>query len=153
MMPHSEHFFQALTDFLSEKLATAVTIAEATPLAGGASRDTWHLTVTANQQSHEFVLRRDLPSEIIEGALSREEEFAVMERAYQAGVKVAQVRFLEASGTLLGTPFFIMDYLRGISIGRKVITEPNLAHARQLLPDQMAQELARLLEFHGFTTS
>jgi aminoglycoside phosphotransferase (APT) family kinase protein len=37
-----------------------------------------------------------------------------------------------------------MDYVEGISIGRKVIQAPELAAARAVLPQQMAQELVKI---------
>jgi len=43
---------------------------------------------------------------------------------------------------VLGSPFFIMEYVPGISIGRKVIQDPALAQVRAVLPQQMADQLA-----------
>lgn len=39
---------------------------------------------------------------------------AVMEAAGRAGIPVPRVRFLENTATVLGAPFFIMDYVEGI---------------------------------------
>jgi aminoglycoside phosphotransferase (APT) family kinase protein len=81
---------------------------------------------------------------MFDGALTRDQEFRLMDAAYQHGVKVAQVRFACTDESVLGSDFFIMDYVAGISIGRKVITMPELAHAREKLPQQMAEELAKI---------
>jgi aminoglycoside phosphotransferase (APT) family kinase protein len=125
------------------------TIVDAKPLAGGASRDTWFIRVqcdpgTDDATMHEYVMRRDLPTQMFEDALTREEEFRLMDAAYQSGVSVAKVRYLCTDESVLGSPFFIMDYVPGISIGRKVISSPELEQAREALPEQMAQELARI---------
>lgn len=133
-----------LQHYLSDQLNTQAAIAEARQLSGGASRDTWYLRVATDTETHAFVMRRDLPTQMFEDALTREQEFRLMDAAYQAGVQVAQVRYLCTDSAILGSPFFIMDYVAGISIGRKVITSPALASARAILPRQMAQQLARI---------
>jgi aminoglycoside phosphotransferase (APT) family kinase protein len=45
---------------------------------------------------------------------------------------------------VLGVPFFLMDALAGESVGRRVVREPALAAARQALPRQMGEQLARI---------
>jgi aminoglycoside phosphotransferase (APT) family kinase protein len=67
-----------------------------------------------------------------------------MAAAYDHGVRVAKVRYLCEDPAVLGLPFFIMDFVEGISIGRKVIQEAGLAGARAVLPEQMAEQLARI---------
>ncbi len=42
---------------------------------------------------------------------------------------------------MLGSPFFLMDYVEGISIGRKVVQLP---HIGEVLPGQLAEQLARI---------
>lgn len=144
MNPEAETLFQNLQKYLSEHYGEATFVLDAKPLAGGASRDSWHLHLRVGENQKHLVLRRDLPSQMFEEALSRAEEYQIMDAAYQAGVKVAQMRFLCTDKTVLGSDFFLMDYVAGISIGRKVLTEPALAHARQALPQQMAEELAKI---------
>lgn len=142
-----------LQNYLSEQLNSEAIIAEARPLSGGASRDTWYLRVTTEGDNYAFVMRRDLPTQMFEDALTREQEYRLMDAAYQSGVQVAQVRYLCTDEAVLGSPFFIMDYVAGISIGRKVISSPALNAARAALPPQMAQQLAQIhaidLEAHG----
>lgn len=144
MTPEQQTMLASLQQFLSEQAGTPTTITDARPLAGGASRDSWHLTVRTGDHQHEYVLRRDLPTQMFEEALSREQEFRLMDAAYRSGVRVAQVRYLCTDPAVLGGAFFLMDYVPGISIGRKVITAPELAHARSQLPQQMAEELAKI---------
>ncbi|MCA9913182.1 MAG: phosphotransferase family protein, partial [Anaerolineae bacterium] len=144
MTPEQQTLLQNLTDYLQEQTGQAITITDAKPLAGGASRDTWRFTVQQADEKHQYVMRRDLPTQMFEEALTREQEFRMMDAAYKSGVKVAPVRYLCTDESILGSPFFIMDYVPGISIGRKVVTLPELAQARQKLPGQMAQELAAI---------
>ncbi len=67
-----------------------------------------------------------------------------MRAAHDAGIKVAQPRFLCDDPSILGGAFFLMDYVEGVAIGRKVVSAPELAHAREALPMQMADQLARI---------
>lgn len=144
MTPDHESFLSQLAAYLRQQWGTTTHITQAKPLAGGASRDTWHITLQRDDGTHEYVVRRDLPTQMFADALSRAQEFALMDAAHHSGVKVAQVRLLCTDEAVLGTPFFIMDYVPGISIGRKVMRAPELARAREVLPQHMAQQLARI---------
>ncbi len=133
-----------LTEFLQTQSGQTVLITFAAPLAGGASRDMWRIDASFDGVPHTFVLRRDLPTQMVERALTREQEFAVMSAAHALGVKVAQPRYLCTDPAVLGGAFFLMDWIDGIAIGRKVVNAPELAEARRVLPDQLADQLARI---------
>lgn len=143
-MTDFEVFKTQLEHYLSQQMDKPVSIIHAAPLAGGASRDSWVLAVQMGDTTQRLVLRKDYPTQMNENALTRAQEFAVMQRAHETGVKVARVRYLCTDAQVLGFPFFLMDYVEGISIGRKVITQPELAAARAVLPEQMAQQLAQI---------
>jgi aminoglycoside phosphotransferase (APT) family kinase protein len=153
MTPDQQTLIDRLQTYLSEQLDAPVRITAAKPLAGGASRDTWLFTVTYDDETHQWVMRRDLPTQMFDDALTRAQEYRLMDAAYQSGVTVAPVRLLCTDTDVLGSPFFIMDYVAGISIGRKVMTLPELDHARRQLPQQMARELATIhaldVDAHG----
>jgi aminoglycoside phosphotransferase (APT) family kinase protein len=131
-----------LIAYLSEQIGTPVSLRDARPLSGGASRDTWLITAQVGDETQRYVVRRDLPTQMFEEALTREQEFRLMDAAYKSGVKVAKVLWNCSDVSVLGSPFFVMEYVPGISIGRKVIQDPALAHARAVLPQQMAEQLA-----------
>lgn len=135
-----------LSAFIDQMSGTPCTINTMTPLAGGASRETVFVEATIGDQPQKLVMRRDYPTQMNEAALTRSQEYRMMDAAYQHGVKVARVRWLcddpEAYG--LERPFFLMDYVAGESVGRKVITAPELAHAREVLPEQLAEQLAKI---------
>jgi len=139
-----DQFINQLETYLSEQTGKTVKIVDGKPLAGGASRDTWKIRADVGGTVYDWVLRRDLPTQMFEDALTREQEYRMMDAAYQSGVMVAQVRYLCTDASVLGGEFFIMDYVEGISIGRKVITMPELATARDRLPDQLAEQLANI---------
>ncbi|XWX03164.1 phosphotransferase family protein [Aggregatilineales bacterium SYSU G02658] len=143
MQPLNDTQKHALNAFLSQALQP-VTVTAAQPLSGGASRDTWKLTLQGADVTLEQVLRRDLPTQMFDEALTRAQEFHIMRVAHAHGVKVAKVRALCEDPTVLGSPFFVMDYVPGVSIGTKVIHAPELAAARERLPQQLAEQLARI---------
>ncbi|GAB5493794.1 MAG: phosphotransferase family protein [Phototrophicaceae bacterium] len=144
MTPEQQQLLENLQVYLSDKMQTPVQITDAKPLAGGASRDTWLFTIQVAEDTQKIILRRDLPTQMFDDALSRQQEFKLMSSAYDHGVTVANMRWSCEDESVLGSPFFIMDFVDGISIGRKVIGLPELASARAILPQQMAQELAKI---------
>jgi aminoglycoside phosphotransferase (APT) family kinase protein len=74
--------------------------------------------------------------------LSLADEFAVLEAAYEAGVKVPRpVAYLP---DLAGREAFVMERLEGETIGRRIVRRDEFAAARTLLPVQMADELAKI---------
>jgi aminoglycoside phosphotransferase (APT) family kinase protein len=137
-----------LEGFLAGKVGAAVQVTSARQLAGGASRDTWAVEVLVSEGPeagrHALVLRRDLGGEIQPGALSRANEFALLQTVHESGVRVARPRWACADPAVLGVPFFLTDRLEGESVGRRVVREPALAEARRRLPAQMAEQLALL---------
>ncbi|MFW5748723.1 MAG: phosphotransferase family protein [Chloroflexota bacterium] len=133
---------QKLENFITEQTGAEVRITGAKPLAGGASRESWALTVAIDEVEEALVMRKDMPTTMNEQALTRRQEFTLMQAAYDAGVRVARMRFLCEDPDVLGLPFFLMDFVPGVSIGTKVIRDPALEHARSVLPEQMAEQLA-----------
>jgi aminoglycoside phosphotransferase (APT) family kinase protein len=137
-----EEFLARLRDYLTQETGEDVHILSAKPLAGGASRDTWMFTATIGGREEHLVLRKDLPTQMFDEALTRRQEYYLMDAAYKSGVRVAQMRFVCNDESILGNCFFIMNYVQGISIGSKVMRLPELEGARQRLPEQMAEQLA-----------
>lgn len=137
-----DDFQVRLETFIADQMDATVHITDLTPLAGGASRDSWAITAQIDGETRKYVMRRDQPTTMNENALTREQEFRLMDAAHHAGVKVARVRWYCGDPDVLELPFFLMDFVPGISIGRKVIKAPELEHARSVLPEQMAEQLA-----------
>jgi aminoglycoside phosphotransferase (APT) family kinase protein len=88
------------------------------------------------------VLRRDPPGHVIES--SRRQEFELLRAATAAGVPVPRVRWCEDDPVVLGSPFFIMDFVEGETIGRKLLRDAEFAAARAVLPEQLATAAARI---------
>jgi aminoglycoside phosphotransferase (APT) family kinase protein len=45
---------------------------------------------------------------------------------------------------VLGAPFFLMDRLEGETVGRRIVRDSGLARARERLPGQLGEQLARI---------
>jgi len=131
-----------LEAYLSAQTSTPVTITDMIPLAGGASRESWSLIAHINGIAQRMVLRKDYPTQMNESALTRQQEYHLMARAHEHGVRVAKMRFICDDPDVLGLPFFLMDYVDGISVGRQVMKAPELTIAREKLPEQLAEQLA-----------
>jgi aminoglycoside phosphotransferase (APT) family kinase protein len=87
------------------------------------------------------VLRRDPPGHVIES--SRAGEFALLEAAAAAGVPVPRVRWCAGEADGLGSAF-VMDFVAGETIARKLLRDDEYAGARAALPEQLAAALARI---------
>ena len=109
-------------------------VSEPILLAGGASKEAW----AVDAGGERLLVRRALPSVIHHHTLSLADEFALLEAAYEAGVKVPKpILYIP---DLAGREAIVMERLEGETIGRRVV--------RMKLPDdfprQLAEELAKI---------
>jgi aminoglycoside phosphotransferase (APT) family kinase protein len=88
------------------------------------------------------VLRRDPPGHVIES--SRRLEFDLLRVAESAGVPVPRVRWCGEDDPVLGSSFFVMDFVEGETIGRKILRDDAFATARDVLPEELAAAAARI---------
>ncbi len=135
---------EGLTAFIEAESGREVSIEAARPLAGGASRETWAVTAEVGEERLALALRLDKESTMNPEAISRAEEFALLQAAHGAEVTCPRPYWLCTDPAVLGAPFFLMEYVAGESIGPRVVRRPELAAAREALPEQMATELARI---------
>ena len=129
---------EALQPALSAVLGREVEISEPVLLAGGASKEAW----AVDADGLRLLVRRAAGGVIHKHTLSLEEEFAVLEAAYEAGVKAP--RPYGYIPELSGREAFVMERLEGDTIGRRIVQKEELAGARAALPVQMAEELAKI---------
>ncbi len=137
-----------LAPFLAERTGGAVEVNGLRLLAGGASRAAiaFDLRVLDGPEAgeHPLVLRLDLGGKIFEGSLDRVAEFAVLAHARTGCVPVPRVRWASGDTAVLGRPFLIMDRVEGETVGRRIVSQAELAEARAALPAQMGRALARI---------
>jgi aminoglycoside phosphotransferase (APT) family kinase protein len=148
MTTTTDDFRSRLERFLAGAVRAPVRVLALVQLAGGASRESWAVDVeiAAGPEAgrHALVLRRDLGGVLDEFALTRGQEFRLLEVVYRAGVRVPRPRWLCEDPAVLGAAFFLMDRLEGESVGRRVVREPALAEARRRLPRELGEQLARI---------
>jgi aminoglycoside phosphotransferase (APT) family kinase protein len=149
----AEDFRQSLTEYLEAVTGQPVEVTVLKPLAGGTSRDNWLVEASIGGQEQRLVLRRDLATRVSAMSLERDQEFKVMKAAHEAGVQVPCPRWYCLEPLLIGAPFLIMDFVEGVSIGKQVVTQPELAEALAALPEQMGEQLARIhaLDYNKFS--
>jgi aminoglycoside phosphotransferase (APT) family kinase protein len=129
---------EALQPALSELLGREVEISEPVLLAGGASKEAW----AVDADGERLLVRRAAASVMHQHTLSLRDEFAVLEAAHEAGVK--SPRPYGYIPDLAGREAFAMERLEGETIGRRIVRKDELARAREALPVQMAEELAKI---------
>jgi aminoglycoside phosphotransferase (APT) family kinase protein len=123
---------------LSDLLGREVEVSEPVLLAGGASKEAW----AVDAGGEKLLVRRAAATVMHHHTLTLAQEFAVLEAAYEAGVKVPRPYGYVAD--LAGREAFAMERLEGETIGRRIVQKDELAAAREQLPVQLAEELAKI---------
>ena len=95
-----EEFRERLETFIHLETESPVSIDHARPIPGGASRDTWLIMGTIDNEPTHLVLRRDLETEMVEQALTREQEFRLIKAAFESGVRVPRPRWYATDPTV-----------------------------------------------------
>ena len=123
---------------LAEMLGREVEISEPVLLAGGASKEAW----SVDADGERLLVRRAAATVMHHHTLTLAQEYAAIEAAYDAGVKVPKPYGYVAD--LAGREAFAMERLEGDTIGRRLVRKDELAAARARLPVQLAEELAKI---------
>ena len=129
---------QAFQAGLSELLGREVEVSEPVLLAGGASKEAW----AVDAGGEKLLVRRAAATVMHHHTLTLAQEFAVLEAAYEAGVMVPRPYGYVAD--LAGREAFAMERLEGETIGRRIVQKDEFAAAREQLPLQLAEELAKI---------
>jgi aminoglycoside phosphotransferase (APT) family kinase protein len=129
---------EALQQSLSTMLGREVEISEPVLLAGGASKEAW----SVDADGERLLVRRAAAGVIHRHTLSLEHEYAVLQAAYEAGVKVPKPFGYIAD--LARREAFVMERLEGETIGRRIVRREELAGARAALPVEMAEQIAMI---------
>lgn len=138
----------ALCAWMSRELdAGTVDLLGAQLLAGGAIQENWRLQVQLAQGPkagrHDWVLRRDRATQVGEGR-SRSEEFAVLRAAHAAGVTVPLPLLACADESVLGSEFFLMEWVAGVSAAHRLVKDDALVPDRSLLARELGVQMARI---------
>jgi aminoglycoside phosphotransferase (APT) family kinase protein len=123
-----------IADMLEALEAVLGPVSEPVLLAGGASKEAW----AVDAGGERLLIRRAAGGVIHRHTLSLADEFAVLQAAYEAGVKAP--RPIEYLPDLDGREAFVMERLDGETIGRRVVRMSLPSE----LPVQLADELAKI---------
>ena len=125
---------EQLERWIRQQSASDVSIAELRRITTGHSRGNWFLEL---DDGSRFVVR------VEQGGVfgtSGVEEFEFMQAVGRLGFPIARVRWLEASGDVIGQPFFVMDFIEGgVAQDRE---------DRSLAPDLAADFVRRVDQLH-----
>src|SRR5881396_3135470 len=104
-----------MREALQAVLGPDVELSEPVLLAGGASKEAW----AVDADGERLLVRRAGGGVIHRHTLSLADEFAVIEAAHEAGVKVPQpIRYI---ADLDGREAFVMERIPGETIGRRIV--------------------------------
>ena len=119
---------------------------ELAPIPGGASRETWMVGKAAPgreaQEAALCVLRRDPKGSV--SLVPMAEEYALAQRVAKVGVPVPEPIAFEPEGGRFGSPGMLMAFVEGISVAPRLLRKPEYEAARERLPGQLADALARV---------
>ena len=128
---------------LAASLGRPVRVLSMTPLAGGACQDNVVLELQDSSETTRCVLRSDAKSSL-PGSLDRRREFSVVQIATARGVRTAAAYGLCADLLRDGAYGYLLEWVPGEAVGRKVTRGKELAAARPTLARSLAQELAKI---------
>lgn len=109
-------------------------------LPGGASREVY--LVEGAGDGGRWVLRRDPPGAQSFAPLAVEHR--LIEAAAEAGVPVPRPLRLEDEGGAFASPGFLMEHVPGESLPPRLLRRDEYRRAREALPGQLADALARI---------
>ena len=131
-----------LEDYLSRHIAGFSGPLAIARFRGGQSNPTYKLTSPSGQ----YVLRRKPPGKLLPSAHAVEREYRVTAALHAAGFPVARPHLLCTDDGVIGTAFYVMDFVAG-----RIFWEPHApglsGEERALLFASLNQTLARLHEY------
>lgn len=106
-------------------------------LAGGQSNPTYRITAGAGR---EYVLRKKPPGALLASAHAIDREYRVMQALAGSDVPVPRMLHYCEDANLLGTPFFLMEFLQG-----RVIMDQSLPGMQSAERDALYREMNRVI--------
>ena len=108
---------QALAAYLREHVDPAIRDLVVEEYQGGQSNPTYRITAG----DRRFVLRRKPPGKLLPSAHAVDREYRVMSALAATDVPVAKTRALCEDASVIGTAFYVMDYIEG-----RILWDPTL---------------------------
>jgi aminoglycoside phosphotransferase (APT) family kinase protein len=140
-----EQIAERLTPFLERQTGARVRLEGVRSMTGGATREAFRLDATIERPGEASAVHPLVLLVFRRGgqrAFGAAEEFRLLEALGRAGAPVP--RPFAAGEEALGRPFYLMEYVPGEAIGRRIVREERFAAAREVLPGQLARALAAI---------
>jgi aminoglycoside phosphotransferase (APT) family kinase protein len=147
MISNTKELQTSLEKYLSNRLSSDVKVSNMVSLSGGACQDNYLIDVdvsSGNEKGNYNLVFRTDKGASLSASLSRAEEFAVCQLAYNAGVNTPQPYWLEKDSSILGNPFYFLQRITGKATGRYIVKDPSLKNVRKTFSSVLAQNLAKL---------
>jgi aminoglycoside phosphotransferase (APT) family kinase protein len=128
-----------LMQFLKEQLEDFAGPLIVRQFAGGQSNPTFYLSAGGRQ----YVLRKKPPGHLLPSAHQVEREYRIITALAQTGVPVCRTRLLCEDTSVIGTAFYLMDYVPGRVFRNLLLPELEPAE-RTAIYDAMNEVLAKL---------
>lgn len=128
---------------LREVLGDGVEVQAVEPLTGGACQENFRVTARVGDVERVWCLRSDART-ALPASVKRRVEFAVIEAAVAVGVPTAAAHWLSPDLMREGGDAYFLDWVDGQAIGARVTRHRSLEAARAVLPEQLAEALARI---------
>ncbi len=125
-----------LADYLREHIPGFSGPLTATKFSQGQSNPTFLLEAA----SGKYVLRRKPPGELLKSAHAVDREFRVINALQQTDVPVAKVFLLCDDDSVIGSMFYVMEYLQG-----RVLWDPKLPELENKDREEIYDEMNRVL--------
>ncbi|MEO1092514.1 MAG: phosphotransferase family protein [Pseudomonadota bacterium] len=122
---------------------TELRIDGAAKLGGGAIQENWRLDVAWPGGARSLVLRTEAPSGVAV-SWGKAEEYAILEVAHAAGLRVPEPIGLCDDPAVLGRPFSVMAHCSGEARGHKLVRDPAIDAFGPAVAARLAEELAKL---------
>jgi aminoglycoside phosphotransferase (APT) family kinase protein len=129
----------ALRAYLYERIEGFDEMSELSRIKGGQSNPTYYLRAG----DAEYVLRKKPPGKLLPTAHAIEREFRILDALAETDVPVPAVRHLCEDSSVIGTPFYVMDFIAGRTLRDPLL--PGMSKQdRTAIYDSMIDVLARM---------
>lgn len=132
----------ALQQFLARSRGEDLRITAMRRLTGGTGPQNWRLDVHGARGPEHWVLRT-ASAMAVEDSLGPAREFAVMQAAHAAGVRVPSPLLVCTDPAVLGQDFFVMAFLEGTVEPHRLFADA-FDGRREAIVEQVGEDLGRL---------
>jgi len=131
---------QTLHDYLGSHLPGMESPLSITKFAGGQSNPTFKL----QNSERVLVLRRQPPGTLLKSAHAVDREYQVLKALAQTAVPVAKVYHLCTDTSVIGSMFYVMEYVQGRVLWNSALPQATNNNERRAMYAQMLKVLSNL---------